>query len=139
MDIRNKLLNCCSEEVRENLDNARRVEVDNMDEKALITAIKKAAVKSINKSVHRRNFHRTSQEADEDFDHWVTRLNKKMRLCDYNLACNVKDCPHEHNYGNILVEEAMIANMYDQDHVRPQGHQHLRVKVRDGDDNDGVG
>ena len=38
-DIRNELLNCCSEDVRENLDNARGVEVDNMEEKDLITAI----------------------------------------------------------------------------------------------------
>ena len=45
VDIRNELLNCCSEEVRENLDNARDVEVDNMDEKELIIAIQKAAVK----------------------------------------------------------------------------------------------
>ena len=58
-----------------------------------------------------------SQEADETFDHWVTRLNKKMRLCDYRFACDVKDCNHNHNYGNILVEEAMIANMYDQDQM----------------------
>ena len=25
------------------------------------------------------------------------------------------DCPHEHNYGEILVEESTIVNMYDQE------------------------
>ena len=43
--------------------------------------------------------------------------DKKMQLCKYNLACNVENCTHDHNYGDILVEEAMIANMYNQDNM----------------------
>ena len=69
VDIHNELLSCCSEEVRENLDWARGVKIDNLDEKALITAIKKAAVYSISKSIHRRNFHQMNQEADKNSDH----------------------------------------------------------------------
>ena len=69
VDIHNELLSCCSEEVRENLDWARGVKIDNLDEKALITAIKKAAVYSISKSIHRRNFHQMNQKADKNFDH----------------------------------------------------------------------
>ena len=57
VDIHNELLSCCSEEVRENLEWARGVKIDNLDEKALITAIKKAAVYSISKSVHRLRNH----------------------------------------------------------------------------------
>ena len=70
-DIRNELLNCCSEEVRESLDNARGVKVDQLDEKDLLARIKKAAVKSVNKSVHRQNFHKMNQEEGENFYHWV--------------------------------------------------------------------
>ena len=64
-DIWNKLLNCCSEDVRESLDNARGVDTDKLDKKDLLARIKKAAVKSINKSVHRKNFHNMRQEEGE--------------------------------------------------------------------------
>ena len=77
-DIRNELLNCCSEEVRESLDNARGVDTDQLQEKDLLARIKKAALKSVNKSVHRKTFHNMKQEEGGNFDHWVTRLTKKM-------------------------------------------------------------
>ena len=108
-DICNQLLNCCSEEVRESLDNARGVKVDQLEEKDLLAKIKKAAVKSVNNCVHRRNFHKMSQEEGENFDHWVTRLTKNMRLCDYNLACNVVNCTHEHNYGPVEGKSLAVA------------------------------
>ena len=47
-DIRNELLNCCSEEVWESLDNVRGVDTDLLEEKDLLARIKKAAVKSVN-------------------------------------------------------------------------------------------
>ena len=38
-----------------------------------------------------------------------------MQLCDYRIPCDMVDCEHNHNYGDILLQEVMIANMYDQD------------------------
>ena len=38
-----------------------------------------------------------------------------MNMCKYRIPCNLANCDHNHNYGKILVEEAMIANMYDQE------------------------
>ena len=66
-------------------------------------------------SVHRKDFNNMRQEENENFNHWVMRLRAKMNMCSYRIPCDVADCPHEHNYGEILVEESMIVNMYDQE------------------------
>merc|ERR1712082_8307 len=113
----NELLNCCHADVRLSLNHARGAKPSKLSEEALLARIKKAAVHTSHVSVHRKNFHGMRQEESESFNHWVTRLTQKMNMCDYTIPCEVADCAHEHNYGEILVEEAMIANMYDQDNM----------------------
>ena len=38
-----------------------------------------------------------------------------MNVCKYRIPCNEVGCQHNHNYGDVLVEESMIANMYNQE------------------------
>ena len=114
-EIRNELLNCCHAEVRLSLTHARGAKPNKLSEEALLARIKKAAVHTSHVSMHRKNFHNMRQEESESFNHWVTRLTQKMNMCGYTIPCEVADCTHKHNYGEILVEEAMIANMYDQE------------------------
>ena len=114
-DIRNEVLNCCHEDVRLSLEIVRGKAWSKLTEEELLARIKKAAVRTAHVSIHRNFFHKMKQEDNENFNHWVTRLHQQMQLCDYRLPCNTPDCEHDHNYGDILLEEAMIANMYDQD------------------------
>ena len=116
-DIRNELLNCCHADVRLSLNHARGAKTDKLSEADLLARIKKAAVHTSHVSVHRKNFHNMRQEENETFNHWVTRLTQKMNMCDYRIPCEVGECEHDHNYGDILVEEAMISNMYDQENM----------------------
>merc|ERR1712082_235639 len=113
----NELLNCCHADVRLSLNHARGAKPSKLSEEALLARIKKAAVHTSHVSVHRKNFHSMRQEENEAFNHWVTRLTQKMNMCEYNIPCEVADCTHEHNYGEILVEEVTIANMYNQEHM----------------------
>ena len=113
-DIRDELINCCSKEVWLSLTNARGTSVDELTENELKERIKKTAVITSHPSVHRKAFHKMKQEEGESFNHWVTRLTAKVNMCDYAITCDC-ECVRIMNYGNVLVEEAMIANMYDQD------------------------
>ena len=114
-DIRNELLNCCHEDVHLSLDIVRGTACKQLGEEQMLERIRKTAVRTAHMSVHRKNFNKMKQEDNENFSHWVTRLHHQMQLCDYRLPCETPDCQHDHNYGDILLEEAMIANMYDQD------------------------
>ena len=114
-DIRNELLNCCHADVRLSLNHARGAKPNKLSEADLLARIKKAAVHTSHVSVYRKNFHSMRQEENESFNHWVTHLTQKMNMCEYRISCEVAECEHDHNYGKILVEEAMISNMYDQE------------------------
>ena len=114
-DLRTKLLNCCGKEVRQGLKQSRGARTGELSEVDLLARIKKHAVISSHVSVHRKNFNNMRQEENETFNHWVTRLTAKMNMCEYRIPCNLADCRHEHDYGEILVEE------YDHQHIRPGG------------------
>ena len=116
-DICNELLvlNSCHKDMHLRLDNARGASIDKLSEVELLARIKKAAVRMIHMSVHRKTFHSMRQEEGENFNQWVTCLHQKMNMCEYRIPCGAAGCVYETNYGNVLVEEAMIANMYDQD------------------------
>ena len=114
-EVRTELLNCYHKEVRQSLKQSRGVKTEKLSEADLLTRIKRHAVISSHVSVHRKNFNNMRQEENEIFNHWVTRLPAKMNMCKYRIPCNLANCNHDHNYGEILVEEAMIANMYDQE------------------------
>ena len=114
-EVRTELLNCCHKDVRQSLKQSRGTKTEKLSEADLLARIKKHAVISSHVSIHRKNFSNMRQEENETFNHWVTRLTSKMNMCHYRIPCNLVECEHDQNYGKILVEEAMIANMYDQE------------------------
>jgi len=56
------------------------------------------------------------QEESEIFNHWVARLNNKMRLCELNITCTRTGCNTMMNYGKDKVESYMIVEMFVPDH-----------------------
>ena len=85
-----------------------------MNEDELMAKIKKMAVRVTPIIIHCKIFHKMKQDEEENFTHWVTCLNAKMALCEYNVECNREGCDNRIEFGEILVEEAMVANIYDQ-------------------------
>ena len=112
-DVRTELLNCCHKDVRQSLKQSRGAKTEKLSKADLLTRIKKHAVISIHVSVHRKNFNNMRQEENEIFNHWVTRLTAKMNMCEYRIPCKLVNYVHEHNYGEILVEESMTRIMSD--------------------------
>ena len=112
-DIRNELLNSCHKDIHLSMKDARVVSIDELPEVELLARIKKAAVRMSHVSVYRKAFHSIRQEG-ENFNHWVMRFHQNMNICEYRITCSAVGCMYNTNYGDFLVEEVMIANMYNQ-------------------------
>ena len=83
---------CCSTDVNRFLFEFVGPDVlNNATEKELMNHIRKIAVKSIHKEVHRMNFGKIVQSERETIMQYVARLKAKAALCDFNVMCTLMD------------------------------------------------
>lgn len=116
-EIRMELRASCSVDVNKFLfEFVGPTVLNNATEEELLNHIRKIAVKSTHKEVHRMNFGKLSQSEKETITHYVARLKAKAALCDFNVVCTVTDPPTPVSYADQMIAQQMIAGLRNQQH-----------------------
>ena len=116
-EIRMELRSSCSADVNKFLFEFVGPSVLNTaSEEDLLNHIRKIAVKTTHKEVHRMNFSKMSQSEKETITHYVARLKAKAALCDFSVACTVTDPPTPVSYADEMIAQQMIAGLRNQQH-----------------------
>ena len=91
----------------------------NVDEKQLLEYIKKAAVISIHKEVHRQTFFRMVQGEKESVNTFIAKLKAQAALCDFtvNSSCSKANCAHQQSvsFAEAMICHQMVSGLNDQD------------------------
>lgn len=91
----------------------------NVDEKQLLEYIKKAAVVSIHKEVHRQTFFRMVQGENESVNTFIAKLKAQAALCDFtvNSSCSKANCAHQQSvsFSEAMICHQMVSGLNDQD------------------------
>ena len=93
--------------------------LDNVDENQLLEYIKKAAVVSIHKEVHRQTFFRMVQGENESVNTFIAKLKAQAALCDFtvNSNCSKENCAHQQSvsFAEAMICHQMVSGLNDQD------------------------
>ena len=91
----------------------------NVDERQLLEYIKKAAVISIHKEVHRQTFFRMVQGEKESVNTFMAKLKAQAALCDFtvNSSCSKANCAHQQSvsFAEAMICHQMVSGLNDQD------------------------
>ena len=124
--IRSELLYSCDSTLRARLlEMVGKTTLDTINEADLLTLIKRSAVLTVDKVVHRVKFHEIKQEQGESFQRFVPRLKAKANLCAFAVQGTYKcsngcakdvDMDLRVSYRDDMVESQMIAGLYNPEH-----------------------
>lgn len=116
-EIRMELRASCSVDVNKFLfEFVGPTVLNNATEEDLLNHIRKIAVKSTHKEVHRMNFGKMNQSEKETITLYVARLKAKAALCDFNVMCAATDPPTPVSYADQMIAQQMIAGLRNQQH-----------------------
>ena len=124
--IRSELLYSCDSTLRARLlEMVGKDTLDTINEADLLKLIKRSAVLTVEKVVHRVKFHEIKQEEGKSFQRFVPRLKAKANLCEFTVQGTYKcsngcakdiDMNLRVSYRDDMVESQMIAGLYNPEH-----------------------
>ena len=117
VDVVLELRECVSEEVDKLLfQQDTDVDLERTSEQQLLAHIKKAAVKTIHKEVHRMNFARLRQDDGEPVRQFVGRLREQAALCDFSKQCGQTCCDTlADSYAEDMISHQLIIGLRNQE------------------------
>ena len=115
-EVCDQLRACCSAEVNRLLFTViGQDELDKATEDELKGYIKRVAVKTLQKEVHRLNFTYIRQDDKEPITQFYGRLKAQAALCEFFVTCPPKecghvDCVHQNTCGRVSYASDMISH-----------------------------
>ena len=135
--IRNELQYCCEEDLKNRLLQAEGApKLATISEQDLLEAIKRIAVLSVDKVVHRVAFQKLKQDNGESLQKFVATLKSKATHCKYKVThkymCSARCAADMEktdtvSYSQNMVEGQLIVGLYNPDHrqkVMTEATQH---------------
>ena len=114
--IRDELRSACSNEVNKLLfEYVGATRLNACLESDLLAHIKSVGVKDTHKAVHRVEFDKMFQNDGETITRYVSRLNAKAFLCEFEIQCS---CTPQQvwSYAEERVSERLLAGLRNQEH-----------------------
>ena len=110
-----QLLECCDEELRRDLTLLAGGSLTTKDEKTVLEAIQKLAVRVENIMVTRVALHDMHQDRDEPVRIYSARLRGQANICQFTVEC--PDCRKNVDYTHHIVRDCIIRGISD-DNIR---------------------
>ena len=109
-DIKMQLLECCDESLRRDLHRSDKT-ISSKNETAILSAIRRLAVREENTMVSRVLLQSMHQDRDEGVRNFAARLNGQADICKYVVHCD--DCGTEVNFTEQMVRDTLIRGLED--------------------------
>ena len=108
-----QLLECCDEELRRDLTRSAGGSLTSKNEKTVLEAIKKLAIRVENVMVARVTLHEMHQDRDEPVRLFSARLKGQANICKFSVEC--PDCRKNIDYTDHIVHDCIIRGISDDD------------------------
>ena len=108
-----QLLECCDEELRRDLTRSAGGSLTSKNEKTVLEAIKKLAIRVENVMVARVTLHEMHQDRDEPVRLFSARLKGQANICKVSVEC--PDCRKNVDYTDHIVHDCIIRGISDDD------------------------
>ena len=105
------LLECCEEALLLDLHRSNGNTLDTMTEEALLTEIKKLAVRGESKLICRVNLRSMCQDHNEDIRHYSARVKGQASLCHYIIEC--PSCKQPASYAEEEIRDQLVTGLSD--------------------------
>ena len=109
------LFYCCSEELRLNIMRDTRSDVALMPENALLSDIKRLAVREESVLVHRMRLTKMVQGPGMGIRTFLANLRGQASLCKFTAQCTEHECTHIFDYSNQVIKDNLIRGISDPD------------------------
>ena len=114
-DLLDQLIASCSDPLRMDLRSGEGEKLDSLDEKQLIVAMKRMAVRESNPMVHRNNLRSVKQGENEPIRNYVARLRELVIDCDFSVKCAAEMCGGVVDYSEEMVRDQSVYGLNSSD------------------------